>query len=298
MHSLDPLTLAALLDLLLDDSPKVVQAAREKLASFGEAGERALAHAAQSDDARLRVRARAALLVIRQERAMAEALEYAARPDLELDLEEAALRLSRIEYPDFDRTPYVAILDSLGEQLASRVRGERERVAPAAAAAELARLLATEQRLRMNDEEYDDPDNSFLHRVLERRRGIPISLAAIYLIVAKRAELPLFGIGAPGHYLLRYGGADLDLFLDPATGRRMTLDTAMRMLAIRGLPVSAERFAPATTRETLVRMCANLVSVYDRRQMAAPLARWTLLRDAYRDRARAARAPGDDPKEG
>ena len=62
--------------------------------------------------------------------------------------------------------------------------------------------------------------------------------------------------------------------------------------------MSAERFAPATTRETLVRMCANLVSVYDRRQMAAPLARWTLLRDAYRDRARAARAPGDDPKEG
>jgi regulator of sirC expression with transglutaminase-like and TPR domain len=282
MHSADLPTLAALLDLLRDDSPKVVQAAREKLAALGEPGLKALTAAARGDDARLRVRARAALLEIRQALALAGALEYASLHDSELDLEEGSFRLAAIEYPELDRRSYLAILDSLGEQLLSRLGPTPDRIPPWASAAELARILAGDQRLRMNEEQFDDPDNSFIHRVLERRKGIPISLAAVYLFVAKRARLPMVGIGAPGHYLLRFGAPELDLYVEPATGRRMTLDESMRMLAIRGFPVTRENFSPATTRETLVRMCANLVSCYDRRRIPGALERWQRLRDAYR----------------
>lgn len=279
MRSVDPQTLAALLDLLRDHSPTVVAAAREKLVSFGDAGETALREAAESDDARLRVRARATLFDIRQMAAVDRLMRYAAKPDSQLDLEEGAFQISQIEYPDLDRAAYTAILDSLGDQLASRVPPS---TAPPGAAAELARLLAKEVRLQMNHEQFDDPDNSFIHRVLDRRKGIPISLAVLYISVARRAELPIVGIGTPGHYLIRYGAPDLDIFIDPTTGHQMGIDACARMITVRGFPVKRDHFEPATTRETFIRMCANLVSAYERRRAHASTSRWARLRDAFR----------------
>jgi regulator of sirC expression with transglutaminase-like and TPR domain len=282
MHSADPLAIAALLDSLRDESPRIVAAAREKLRALGEPGMRALERCEESEDARLRVRARAALHELRQEAAVRAVLELAALPGSELDLEDGVFRLAAVEDPALDKTPYAALLDSLGEQLTDRLGPPRGRPILAAAAAELARLLAGEQRLRVNDERFDDPENSFIHRVLERRRGIPISIAAVYMLVARRAELPLAGIGAPGYFLLRMGPAELDMYLEPSTGRRMTLEESMRMLAIRGFPVTRAHFTAATTREMFVRMCANLVTSYDRRKATAAVARWASLRDAFR----------------
>lgn len=279
MRSVDPQELAALLDLLRDHSPIVVAAAREKLVSLGDAGERALRDACASDDARLRVRARAALFEMRQNAAVARLVQYATTSDSELQLEEGAFQISQIEYPDMDRASYTAILDSLGEQFASRIDGSTP---TALAAAELSRILARECRLQMNNEQFDEPDNSFIHRVLDRRRGIPISLAAIYICVARRAGQPLVGIGTPGHFLVRLGPSSDDTYIDPANGSVLGLEACLRMITVRGFPVKRDHFEPATTRETLVRMCANLVSAYERRRAHASTARWARLRDAFR----------------
>ncbi|MBL8696040.1 MAG: transglutaminase family protein [Planctomycetes bacterium] len=279
MTSVEPRTLRALLELLLDDSPRVVAAAKQKLASMGDGGEKALREAATGDDARLRVRARQVLADLRRQQAIAKIHELARRPDEAIDLEEGVFLLAQVDYPELDRTPYTAILDALGEQLRQRVTARHP---PYAVVLELSRLLSHEWRLRGNDEQFDDPDNSFVQRVLDRRKGIPISLAAVYLLVAKRAELPLHGVGAPGHYLLRYGPADWDLYLDPMTGRRLALDEAMRMLSVRGIPVTKENFTATRTRDTLVRMCANLATAYERRRNAAASHRWAELRDALR----------------
>jgi hypothetical protein len=252
---LDPPTLAALLELLLDESPAVVAAVREKLAALGPEGEAALREAARGDDARLRVRARTALLDLRRRAVDGKLAELGARADSDLDLEEGAFLLAEVEYPHTDRAPYLAILDSLGDDLRTRVELAGD---PRGQAAALCRLLAHEWRLRANDESFHDPDNSFLPRVLDRRRGIPISLATVYLLVARRADLPLVGVGAPGHFLLRFGPPELDLTIDPVTGRIMSGDDAMRWLALRGFPVTKASFSPATARETLVRTCSNL----------------------------------------
>ncbi len=279
MTSLEQRTLAALMGLLLDDSPTVVAAARQKLRAMGEAGEKALRQAVAGDDAQLRVRARTALLEIRRENATARIAAFARGPEESISLEEGAFLLAQVEYPDLDRPAYTAILDALGDQLRVRVSKHHP---PAALAAELARLLASEHRLRGNEEEFDDPDNSFLHRVLERRKGIPISLAAIYLLVAHRAGVEARGIGAPGHYLVRIGPPEADLFLDPLTGRRFPLQDAMRMLSLRGLPVTPEHFAETGVRDTLVRMCANLVACYERRGARPYRDRWDAIRESLR----------------
>ncbi|MBI3818079.1 MAG: hypothetical protein HY286_05250 [Planctomycetes bacterium] len=281
MHSVNPETLSALLDLLRDHSPSVVAAAREKLVSLGEPAVVALRKAAAGDDARLRVRARAALFDIRQAAAVESLLQYAALPAELLQLEEGAFRIAQIEFPDLQRAPYVAILDSLGDQSAARVSAF---TTPIDAAGEFGKILAKECRLQLNQEHFDEPDNSFIHRVLDRRRGIPISLATIYLCVAQRAGLRLAGIGTPGHFLLRYGPPDWDVYMDPATGSALRLEACIRMLTVRGFPVAREHFEPVAPREIFSRMCANLVGAYERRRSQANTARWARLRDAFRDR--------------
>src|SRR4030095_383471 len=104
----------------------------------------------------------------------------------------------RVEYPAVEPGPYAAMLDRMGEEAAKRLRGSVSD--PIGAFNE---YLYDEQRFVGNRERYDDPRNSFINEVLDRRTGIPISLAVVYLEVARRAGLQVGGVNFPGHFLLR-----------------------------------------------------------------------------------------------
>src|SRR6266542_5905671 len=128
------------------------------------------------------------------------------------DLAIAALMIARVEYPGLDAGPYLDQLDVYG-------REARVRVADAVVAAgetpprvdpeHYARVLALndylfgELQFAGNETAYEDPRNSFLNEVLDRRTGIPITLALLYMEVARRAGLHVEGINFPGHFLLR-----------------------------------------------------------------------------------------------
>ncbi|MBA3655688.1 MAG: hypothetical protein H0W70_16010 [Actinobacteria bacterium] len=117
-------------------------------------------------------------------------------------LGEAALAMAAHVYPDLDAAAEMRRL----EALAARVRDESR--------AELCRVLFAEVGLRGNRENYYDPDNSFINRVLDTGVGIPISLAVVMLEVGHRAGVRLTGISAPSHFLVRdeLDGALLDPF--------------------------------------------------------------------------------------
>src|SRR5438270_2956582 len=112
--------------------------------------------------------------------------------DERINLARAALAIARIEYPNLDPVPYLAKL----EDMASRVR---RRVSGYSNTQEVLRaingVLFEEEQLKGNTEDYFDPRNSFLNDVLERKLGIPITLALIYAEVARRVGLPLVGVG-------------------------------------------------------------------------------------------------------
>src|SRR4051812_27550531 len=114
------------------------------------------------------------------------------------DLAPAALAIARVEYPSLDSKPYLALLDRMGVEARARVRQAGDD--PIGAFNE---YLYDEQGFVGNRERYDDPRNSFLNEVLDRRTGIPISLAVVYLEVAHRAGLLVDGVNFPGHFLLR-----------------------------------------------------------------------------------------------
>ena len=168
-------------------------------------------------------------------------------------------------------------LDELALAMAAEFRGEEVDVDGALAeldriAAELAasaaaaegdpareldacRMVLGEQLgFRGNRERYDDPDNSMLDLVLERRTGLPILLSVVYVEAARRAGIELAGVGLPGHYVVGHFGASPPLLLDAFGGGRRIES---------GAP--AELVRPWGAHETALRMLNNLVAGYERR---------------------------------
>ena len=131
----------------------------------------------------------------------------------------AALAIARVEYPGLDLEPYLQRLERMGEAAAARLHARRDNNVDAQIAT-LNAYLFEELGFTGNREHYDDPRNSFLNEVLDRRTGIPISLAVVYLEVGRRAGLRLEGVNFPGHFLVRAiaePGIE-DLIVDPFHG--------------------------------------------------------------------------------
>ena len=201
---------------------------------------------------------------------VAEELELAMNLPGE-DLAPAALAIARVEYPSLDTAPYVALLDRMGEEAASRIgTGEIPFEESVRAFNE---YFYDELGFTGNRDRYDDPRNSFLNEVLNRRTGIPISLAVVYLEVARRAGLRVSGVNFPGHFLLRAPMAtqarhDDVLIVDPFHRGALLSEFDCRELLRQhvGDAAAFDRtlLEPATRHQIVVRMLVNLKRLYVR----------------------------------
>jgi len=186
------------------------------------------------------------------------------QPDSEIDLGRAALSIAAEEYPTLDTQAYIRKLDRLAE----RVRRTAEQSSRVGRLAALIDLLANVEGFSGNRAAYDDPRNSFLNEVLDRKIGIPISLSLIYVLVGWRAGLPMWGVAFPGHFLARCDLDDGFVIIDAfGSGRQLSLEDCRRLLRStqRGSVFDATLLEPATNRGILFRMLANLKAAYLRR---------------------------------
>src|SRR6201747_2768019 len=186
--------------------------------------------------------------------------------DDSLPLTEAALSLAQDAYPDLDLQGVLAEIDE-------RVLRVRRRMPEDADIKQkvgvLNRFFFRELGFTSNLNDYHDPDNSHLNVVLKRRRGIPISLAVVYLEMADQLGIPVRGVSFPAHFLLRVTTPDGDVMLDPTTGHYLSESQMVEMLEPYVQRVgeslgSALRvlLQPATRREIVARMLRNRKSVY------------------------------------
>jgi regulator of sirC expression with transglutaminase-like and TPR domain len=187
-----------------------------------------------------------------------------SRPDGDIDLARAALLVARSEYRDLD-------IDAYLERLAALARGaDLDTPDPLARLHRLREHLFEEQGFSGNAEDYYDPRNSYLNDVLDRRRGIPITLSLVLIAVGSRLGLRLEGIGLPGHFITRARVGGDHLLLDPFNGGGVLTGEACVDLVARavGRPVdlTGEHFAPVTNRQFLKRLLANLKGAYWRRE--------------------------------
>lgn len=186
-----------------------------------------------------------------------------SQPDDRIDLAVVALCIAQEEYPHLDIEAYLQALDAMAEEVRSRLLGESY---PLKIVGAINRYLYDDLGFAGNTQNYYDPRNSFLNDVLERRTGIPISLALVYQEIAKRIEFPTIGIGMPGHFLLRPDFPDSGIYID-AFNRGEVLfpeDCHQRLNQIYGQPVEwrSEFLPPVSARQFLARMLGNLKGIY------------------------------------
>ena len=186
--------------------------------------------------------------------------------DDSLPLTEAALSLAQDAYPDVDLQGILAEIDELAVRLKRRMPDDadiKQRVGI------LNRFFFRELGFASNLNDYYDPDNSHLNMVLKRRRGVPISLAVLYLEMAEQVGIPARGVSFPGHFLLRITMPDGEMMLDPTSGHSLSESEMVDMLepyvAKAGESVGRALrmlLQPATRREIVAKMLRNLKSTY------------------------------------
>jgi regulator of sirC expression with transglutaminase-like and TPR domain len=147
--------------------------------------------------------------------------------DDSLPLTEAALSLAQDAYPDLDLQGTLAEIDELVVRLQRRMPADADIKQKVGI---LNRFFFRELGFGSNLNDYYDPDNSHLNVVLKRRRGIPISLAVLYLEMAEQIGVPVRGVSFPGHFLLRVTTPDGDVMLDPTTGHSLSESEMVEML--------------------------------------------------------------------
>jgi regulator of sirC expression with transglutaminase-like and TPR domain len=192
-------------------------------------------------------------------------------PDQQLDLVRDALAISSAFNPGLDPETYLHELDLMVDAVSQRSAAIRGRITGSDRVLNaLVRYLFQELGFRGNNADYYDPRNSYLNEVLDRRRGIPITLSVLFIELGRRNGLTLDGVGYPGHFLVRWTNDEGNhVFLDAFNeGKAVAEETLLDELGVGS--VAAERarslLAGVTKRQILTRMLHNLKAAFSSRE--------------------------------
>jgi regulator of sirC expression with transglutaminase-like and TPR domain len=177
-------------------------------------------------------------------------------PQEQLPLDEAALIIAAHANPELDVGNQLRRLDRIAAQVSE------------ASTSAVCHVLFQRLGLRGDRRHYDDPRNSFIDQVLDRRRGIPISLSVLLIEIGRRCGLHLDGVGMPGHFLVRDSGSP-QLLIDAFDGGQRLDRSACEQLLRRVTGTSSEltpgMLAATAPPAIIARMLANLDRSFERR---------------------------------
>lgn len=251
-----PARQAALVTLLADDDPAISNQIREQLIAGGAATLGWLGQHRLHPDPVARRRVLEVLHHFGTTEAEGAFLAFLSSHGENLDLEEGVWRFVRTRYPEAPVAAYRAQLDDwagkLGEEMAAATSG-------ADILGRINRVLFEELGFRGNEQQYYDPANTYINLVMDRRLGIPISLCAIYLFLCRRLNLPVAGIGMPGHFLCRYQTPREEHYIDAFhCGKLLTRIDCLRRLKQFAVDYEDSVLQPISSRRILHRMISNL----------------------------------------
>lgn len=182
----------------------------------------------------------------------------------DLALDKTAFMMAKIlQYLPLDIDGQLQIIDSMASDLKNTIN-HRER--PTEIINAMNEYMFEKQGFAGNIEDYYDPRNSYLNDVIARRSGIPITLSVLYIELARRVQFKLYGVGFPGHFLIKYAENDLEIVLDPfSKGRILAYEDYQVLLdqLYSGQVRFEKRFLNAVTNEQiLIRMLRNLKDAF------------------------------------
>jgi regulator of sirC expression with transglutaminase-like and TPR domain len=250
----------ALLKLLADEDSAVYRPVREKILSYGSEVIPWLQPHTLSNDPALRRRAQDIIWYFGRQAADNRFLAFCLKHGEEFDLEEAVWLLAQTQYPDINVEAYQALLDTFAAELRERLDLTRE---PKEVLTRINTYLFEELGFAGNEENYYDPENSYLNRVIDRRTGNPINLSLLYMLLARRLRLPVTGIGLPGHFICRHQSSAAEIFIDAFNGGKfLSKADCVQYLAHANYSLRDDCLAPVSSRRMLLRICGNLHQTY------------------------------------
>lgn len=179
-------------------------------------------------------------------------------------LEKAVITLARFGHPTLRESDYVKTLDHFADMIrpSLRYRGnEREKMQT------LMKFIFEDLNFRGDNKDYHNPANGFIDQVIERRKGLPISLSLVAMFIARRLELPVFGVNMPIHFMLAFVGEKEEQLIDPYDqGAEVSYDQCYFFLKKNNVTPKPEHFKMASDIDILARCIRNLMHSYERNE--------------------------------
>jgi regulator of sirC expression with transglutaminase-like and TPR domain len=262
----------ALIRLLSDDDDRIVRTISGRLIDIGPLAV-PLLQEAEIEQPEMADRIACVLEEIRGGKLEDELASLVAFPDEAMSLETGTFLIARYAYPSLDVARYHEQLDTMASEVRGRIgyRASGEEAVNA-----LNRYLFVEQGFKGNTKNYYEVENSYINCVMDRRVGIPISLSAVYLFIGQRLSLPVFGIGMPGHFLVKYESERYKIFIDCFNGGALlTEKNCARFLTEAGYGFDEKYLQKSPARAILSRMIKNLLAIYSKSGEVVKTARLT-----------------------
>ncbi len=174
------------------------------------------------------------------------------------DLETGLFLLSRLRNPGFDKKYYENLLDQYAARVQEKI--QREKKTPIAA---INQVLFREEGFTGNHADYYDLNNNFLHTVIDTKAGNPIMLSTLYILIARRLNLEIKGIGTPGHFIVEFEGEYFDAFF---RGRTVTKEECVLRAQELGVLWRDEYIEPIDDAFMISRCIRNLIAIYKRQK--------------------------------
>lgn len=255
----------ALIGLLDDDSPAVRSALLKEFQSLGADGIALLRHYSRNGERLVASYAKRFLEELEGPDPAGEFIQFIR--SLHYEMETGCILINRVAAPQTEAA-------EIYEQIDIIARRVRELLVHNASAREqckvLNRVLFHEFGFRGNREDYDDPLNSFIGQVLRRRKGMPITLSMIYILVGRRCGMDLEPVGLPGRFMVGCFSQREPFFIDTfERGAFRTVEDLLEFLIENNIEPDPAFLAPAPVGEVLCRCCRNLVRQYSMRNNPA-----------------------------
>ncbi len=249
----------AIISLLLNSDTHTEQLVKEKLQEMGPASISALKQYAQSESSDIQERVLPVFLDLERFELEEQFIRYLTETTT-IDLEEGAFLLAKTRYPEVQIEHYRSFLDQSAEKIKESIPYNGQ---PTAIIHHFNQHLFSELGFQGNSSDYHDPENSYLNRVIDQKKGIPISLSSLYLFLARRIDLPIVGIAMPLHFLIAFGEGKNPLLIDPFhQGKILKPEDCIHFLNQSGIPYQPPFLEPVSDREILSRMLRNLQMIH------------------------------------
>ena len=179
-------------------------------------------------------------------------------------LERAVITLARFGNPTLRESEYVKKLDYFADMIRSSLRynrSEREEMQT------FMKFIFEDLNFRGDNKDYHNPANGFIDQVIERRKGLPISLSLVAMFIARRLQLPVFGVNMPIHFMLAFVGEKEEQLIDPYDqGAEVSYDQCYFFLKKNNVTPKPDHFKMASDLNILARCIRNLMHSYERKE--------------------------------